>query len=143
MYTLKTEHSFDAAHFLYGYEGKCSNIHGHRWRVVLEVSGEKLTDEGQMRGMLIDFGDLKKDLKEEVDYLDHCLIIEKGSLKETTLAALESENFRILQFEFRPTAENMAKYFYIDPYLLYAAALLGVSYTVTSLTVYPLSCILS
>ena len=38
MYTLKTEHSFDAAHFLYGYEGKCSNIHGHRWRVVLEVS---------------------------------------------------------------------------------------------------------
>ena len=71
-----------------------------------------LTDEGQMRGMLIDFGDLKKDLKEEVDYLDHCLIIEKGSLKETTLAALESENFRILQFEFRPTAENMAKYFY-------------------------------
>ena len=71
MYTLKTEHSFDAAHFLYGYEGKCSNIHGHRWRVVLEVSGEELTDEGQMRGMLIDFGDLKKDLKEEVDYLDH------------------------------------------------------------------------
>ena len=47
-----------------------------------------------------------------MDYLDHCLIIEKGSLKETTLAALESENFRILQFEFRPTAENMAKYFY-------------------------------
>jgi 6-pyruvoyltetrahydropterin/6-carboxytetrahydropterin synthase len=80
MYTLKTEHSFDAAHFLYGYEGKCSNIHGHRWRVVLEVSGEELTDEGQMRGMLIDFGDLKKDLKEEVDYLDHCLIMEKGSL---------------------------------------------------------------
>lgn len=77
MYTLKTEHSFDAAHFLYGYEGKCSNIHGHRWRVVLEVSGEELTDEGQMRGMLIDFGDLKKDLKEEMDYLDHCLIIGK------------------------------------------------------------------
>ena len=88
MYTLKTEHSFDAAHFLYGYEGKCSNIHGHRWRVVLEVSGEELTDEGQMRGMLIDFGDLKKDLKEEVDYLDHCLIMEKGSLKETTLAEI-------------------------------------------------------
>lgn len=128
MYTLKTEHSFDAAHFLYGYEGKCSNIHGHRWRVVLEVSGEELTDEGQMRGMLIDFGDLKKDLKEEVDYLDHCLIMEKGSLKETTLAALESENFRILQFEFRPTAENMAKYFYDK--------MQGRGYTVKEVTVY-------
>lgn len=42
MYTLKTEHSFDAAHFLYGYEGKCSNIHGHRWRVVAEVSSDEL-----------------------------------------------------------------------------------------------------
>ena len=112
MYTLKTEHSFDSAHFLYGYKGKCGNIHGHRWRVIVEVSGMQLIQEGQMRGMLIDFGDLKKDLKEEVDNLDHCLIIEKESLKETTLSALESEDFRILQFDFRPTAENMAKYFY-------------------------------
>ena len=85
MYTLKTEHSFDAAHFLYGYEGKCSNIHGHRWRVVAEVSSDELETTGQNRGMYVDFGDLKKDLKEIVDYLDHCLIIETGSLKETTL----------------------------------------------------------
>ena len=62
--------------------------------------------------MYVDFGDLKKDLKEIVDYLDHCLIIETGSLKETTLKALQDENFRIIQFTFRPTAENMAKYFY-------------------------------
>ena len=112
MYTLKTEHSFDAAHFLYGYEGKCSNIHGHRWRVVAEVSSDELETTGQNRGMYVDFGDLKKDLKEIVDYLDHCLIIENGSLKETTLKALQDENFRIIQFAFRPTAENMAKYFY-------------------------------
>ena len=50
MYTLKTEHSFDAAHFLYGYEGKCSNIHGHRWRVVAEVSSDELETTGQNRG---------------------------------------------------------------------------------------------
>ena len=62
MYTLKTEHSFDAAHFLYGYEGKCSNIHGHRWRVVAEVSSDELETTGQNRGMYVDFGDLKKDL---------------------------------------------------------------------------------
>ena len=57
-------------------------------------------------------GDLKRDLRECVDALDHCLIIETGSLKEATLAALESEQFKILQFPFRPTAENMAKYFH-------------------------------
>ena len=37
MYYLKTEHSFDSAHFLAGYEGKCRNIHGHEWRVVIEI----------------------------------------------------------------------------------------------------------
>ena len=42
MYILKTEHSFDSAHFLAGYEGKCANIHGHRWRVEIEVQAEEL-----------------------------------------------------------------------------------------------------
>lgn len=42
MYSLISEHSFDAAHFLKGYEGKCSNIHGHRWRVVVEIQGDVL-----------------------------------------------------------------------------------------------------
>ena len=37
MYILKTEASFDSAHFLSGYDGKCSNLHGHRWRIFLEV----------------------------------------------------------------------------------------------------------
>ena len=36
MYYLKTESSFDSAHFLKGYNGKCRNLHGHRWRVVVD-----------------------------------------------------------------------------------------------------------
>ena len=112
MYTLKTESSFDSAHFLYGYEGKCSNIHGHRWRVVLEVTAEALQEAGQNRGMYVDFGDLKRDLCMKTEALDHALIIEKGSLQPVTLAALDSEGFRIISFDFRPTAENLAKYFY-------------------------------
>ena len=69
------------------------------------------TGRRQNRGMYVDFGDLKRDLRECVDALDHCLIIETGSLKEATLAALESEQFKILQFPFRPTAENMENIF--------------------------------
>ena len=38
MYYLKTESSFDSAHFLKGYNGKCRNLHGHRWRVVVEIA---------------------------------------------------------------------------------------------------------
>lgn len=112
MYILKTEASFDSAHFLAGYEGKCSNIHGHRWKIILEVKTEELKDDVQHRGMYVDFGELKKDLREIADAMDHALIIEKNTLKKTTLEALKSENFQIIALDFRPTAENMARYFY-------------------------------
>ncbi len=112
MYSLKTEHSFDSAHFLSGYNGKCSNIHGHRWRVIVEVCGEKVDTEGQTRGMIVDFGTLKEQLKAEVDALDHALIIEKNTLKAKTMEALNEEGFKIIEMDFRPTAENFSKYFY-------------------------------
>lgn len=60
MYILKTEQSFDSAHFLSGYDGKCSNIHGHRWTVEIEIQSETLNSTGKLRGMIVDFGDLKK-----------------------------------------------------------------------------------
>lgn len=47
MYVLKTNSSFDSAHFLSGYKGKCSNIHGHRWKVEIQVKGEKLKEDVQ------------------------------------------------------------------------------------------------
>lgn len=53
MYILETEQSFDSAHFLSGYEGKCSNLHGHRWRVVARIAMDELNKEGQTRDMVI------------------------------------------------------------------------------------------
>lgn len=112
MYYLKTESSFDSAHFLKGYDGKCRNLHGHRWKIVLEVQTEELKEDDQHKGMYVDFGELKKDLRNIADSMDHALIIERNSLKDTTFEALKSENFKIIELDFRPTAENMAKYFY-------------------------------
>lgn len=112
MYLLKTEESFDSAHFLSGYNGKCRNLHGHQWRVIVEIHGKTLSNERQTRDMLVDFGDLKHDLKQETDFFDHALIIEKGSLRPTTLTALQEENFKIIELPFRPTAERFAAYFY-------------------------------
>ncbi|MCR5007177.1 MAG: 6-carboxytetrahydropterin synthase QueD [Oribacterium sp.] len=112
MFFLKSESSFDAAHFLKGYEGKCSNIHGHRWRVVVEIEGEKLSEEAQTRGMLVDFSDLKKAIKELCDKFDHTFIYEEGSLKDATVKALMEEDFKMNVVAFRPTAENFAKFFY-------------------------------
>ena len=112
MYQLTTHASFDSAHFLAGYQGKCSNLHGHRWKLEVTVSSEELEGEGQIRGMVVDFGELKNDVKDLADEFDHCLIIETGSLKEKTMEVLAEEDFRIIQVDFRPTAENFAKYFY-------------------------------
>ncbi len=112
MYQLTTHASFDSAHFLSGYEGKCRNLHGHRWKLEVTVSSEKLAEEGQIRGMIVDFGELKRDVKNLADEFDHCLIVERGTLKEKTMKALKEEEFRIIQVEFRPTAENFARYFY-------------------------------
>ena len=112
MYTLISEASFDSAHFLAQYEGKCRNIHGHRWTIKVEIYGEDLQKNGSCRGMLVDFGDLKKYLKELADYYDHALIIEKDSMRELTLNVLKEDGFKIIEVEFRPTAENFAKYFY-------------------------------
>lgn len=107
MYIVKTEDSFDSAHFLARYNGKCRNIHGHRWRVVIEIAGENLDD-----GMVVDFTDIKAALKALTDNLDHSLVMEKDTVKPQTYECLVDEGFRIMIMDFRPTAENFAKYFF-------------------------------
>ena len=112
MYYLKTEASFDSAHFLSGYEGKCRNIHGHRWKIEVKVKSGSLESDGQLRGMVIDFGDLKKAVRALAESFDHTFIYEEGSLKDSTVAALKDEGFSLTSLPFRPTAENFAKHFY-------------------------------
>ena len=112
MYYLEAEQSFDAAHFLKGYAGKCKNLHGHRWRVVVTVQGETLQAAGPETGMLLDFSTLKDALKALTEEFDHALLLEEGSLRPETLAALKAEAFRMVTLPFRTTAENLARYFY-------------------------------
>ena len=112
MYYLTAEAEFDGAHFLSGYVGKCSNLHGHRWKVVLRIKAESLQTESQQRGMVVDFGDLKSALKIETDYFDHTFIYEADTLKPATVEALQEEGFLMRVVNFRPTAENFARYFY-------------------------------
>ncbi len=112
MYTLQSSACFDSAHFLKGYDGKCSNIHGHRFKLEAVIASEELCGDGSERGMIVDFKTFKKDLKKLAEEMDHSLILEAGSLKEKTRAALEEEGFRLVELGFRPTAENLAEYFY-------------------------------
>lgn len=72
LYHLIVEDWFSSAHQLREYQGKCENLHGHNWKVELEVCGEELGSVG----MLMDFGDLKKILKGIMDTLDHKFLNE-------------------------------------------------------------------
>ncbi|MDE6425315.1 MAG: 6-carboxytetrahydropterin synthase QueD [Ruminococcus sp.] len=112
MYYLKTSSSFDSAHFLSGYDGKCKNIHGHRWTIEVRIQGQELKNFGTENGMLTDFGNLKKTVRDLAESFDHAFIYEKNSLKPTTVQALKDEDFRLIEVPFRPTAENFARYFY-------------------------------
>jgi 6-pyruvoyltetrahydropterin/6-carboxytetrahydropterin synthase len=78
--------------------------------------------------MVVDFGDLKRDLKLIADSFDHSLIYETGTLKPKTLEALHEENFRLVEVEFRPTAENFAKHVF--------GLLMDRGYNVKAVTVY-------
>ncbi|MBQ3886629.1 MAG: 6-carboxytetrahydropterin synthase QueD [Acutalibacteraceae bacterium] len=112
MYHLKTTAAFDSAHFLAGYEGKCANIHGHRWVIEVEISGADLQESGTQRDMLLDFGDIKKAVRTLADFYDHALIYEMGSLRDKTLTALQEEGFRLIELPSRPTAEYFARLFF-------------------------------
>lgn len=111
MYGLRTESSFDAAHFLTDYNGKCENLHGHRWRVVAYIEQEQLGETGQTKDMIIDFGDFKTALRELTEAFDHSFIVEDGSLMQKTIDCLLEEEFNLSIVPFRTTAENLAKYF--------------------------------
>ena len=112
MYLLKSESSFDSAHFLPGYEGRCRNLHGHRWRIVAEIHADALQEEGPLRGMVTDFSTFKQVLSDLTDHYDHALLVEEGSLHPQTVAAMQEENFHMIFLPFRPTAENFAAFFY-------------------------------
>lgn len=71
MYGLKTEASFDSAHFLTDYYGKCENLHGHRWRAVVYLEVADLQADGTMKDMVVDFGVFKRAVRDLAEELDH------------------------------------------------------------------------
>jgi 6-pyruvoyltetrahydropterin/6-carboxytetrahydropterin synthase len=77
---VSKEFTFDSAHHLHDYEGKCKNLHGHTYKVIFGLSG--FVDE---RGLMIDFGDIKEIWKSEIEiHLDHKYLNETLPPMNTT-----------------------------------------------------------
>lgn len=91
MYELKIVTHFAAAHQLRMVAAKCENLHGHNWKVEVFVRGESLDPAA---GILMDFGELKKQVGDVVQRLDHKFLNENG----------------IFGNGFPPSSENIARY---------------------------------
>ena len=108
-----TKHfTFESAHALYNYDGKCSHLHGHSYHLYVTVIGVPEQDENSPKcGMVMDFGLLKRIVNEEIiEKFDHSVVLnQKNALPDGTLALPMFEN--VLTFPFQPTCENMLEYF--------------------------------
>ncbi|MDN6281306.1 MAG: 6-carboxytetrahydropterin synthase [Psychroflexus sp.] len=106
---ITKQFTFETAHALYGYDGKCQNIHGHSYKLDVCVLGEPITDTSNVKcGMVIDFGDLKKIVKKEVvDVLDHAIMLNKNTPHIELAHDLKKANHNVVLVDYQPTSENM------------------------------------
>jgi 6-pyruvoyltetrahydropterin/6-carboxytetrahydropterin synthase len=102
------EFRFEMAHMLEGYDGLCSHIHGHSYRLFVTVQGTPLQDETSPKnGMTIDFGELKRLVNGLiVERFDHSLVVRR-SLAGRLPAGLPGFE-RVVAVDYQPTCENMA-----------------------------------
>jgi len=106
---ITKQFSFETGHALYGYDGKCKNVHGHSYRLDVTVIGKPISDNTHVKfGMVIDFGDLKKIVKEEiVDVFDHATVFNKNTPHVELANELKKRNHNVLLVNYQPTSEMM------------------------------------
>jgi 6-pyruvoyltetrahydropterin/6-carboxytetrahydropterin synthase len=106
---ITKQFSFETGHALYGYDGKCRNVHGHSYKLSVCVIGEPITDKDNVKfGMVIDFGDLKKIVKSEiVDKFDHATVFNKNTPHVELAEELKNRGHHVILVEYQPTSENI------------------------------------
>ena len=106
---ITKQFGFETGHALYGYDGKCKNVHGHSYKLSVTVIGEPINDIDNVKnGMVIDFTDLKKIVKEEiVDQFDHASVFNKNTPHVELARELASRGHHVILVDYQPTSENM------------------------------------
>lgn len=101
--------TFEAGHALYGYDGKCKNIHGHSYKLSVTVIGTPIKDSQNVKnGMVIDFGDLKKIVQKEIiDVFDHAIVFNKNTPHKKLAEELKKEKHNVILVDYQPTSEMM------------------------------------
>ncbi len=106
---ITKEFSFETGHALYGYDGKCKNVHGHSYKLSVTVIGVPITDRDHVKfGMVIDFSDLKKIVKEDiVDHFDHATVFNQTTPHLELANELKNRGHHVILVNYQPTSENM------------------------------------
>lgn len=106
---ITKQFSFETGHALYGYDGKCRNVHGHSYRLSVTVIGVPIAEATNVKfGMVIDFGDLKRVVKEEiVDVFDHATVFNKNTPHVELAKELMDRGHNVLLVDYQPTSEMM------------------------------------
>jgi len=106
---ITKEFTFETGHALYGYDGKCRNVHGHSYKLSVTVVGTPINDTSHVKlGMVIDFSDLKKIVKEEiVDQYDHATVFNKNTPHIELANELMERGHNVILADYQPTSENM------------------------------------
>src|SRR6056300_456305 len=106
---ITKQFSFETGHALYGYDGKCKNVHGHSYRLDVTVIGQPISDKTHVKfGMVIDFGDLKKIVKEEiVNVFDHATVFNKNTPHVELAKELQDRGHNVILVDYQPTSEMM------------------------------------
>jgi 6-pyruvoyltetrahydropterin/6-carboxytetrahydropterin synthase len=101
--------TFDAAHQLVGHNGKCSNLHGHTYKLEVVLKGPVVNEPGvSSEGFVMDFHDLKRVVNERIiDQWDHSFLAMGN---EAVLENLYQTNSKVTLLGFRTTAENLSSY---------------------------------
>mgnify|MGYP000736713801 CR=1 FL=1 len=106
---ITKEFTFETGHALYGYDGKCRNVHGHSYHLSVTVAGMPIVDTSNVKlGMVIDFGDLKTIVKEEiVNPFDHATVFNKNTPHVELAKELSNRGHKVILADYQPTSENM------------------------------------
>lgn len=106
---ITKQFSFETGHALYGYDGKCKNVHGHSYKLSVTVIGKPITDSNNVKyGMVIDFTDLKKIVREEiVDVFDHATVFNQNTPHIELANELKQREHHVILVDYQPTSENM------------------------------------
>ncbi|MBR7183751.1 MAG: 6-carboxytetrahydropterin synthase [Alistipes sp.] len=109
MIRLTKEFTFESAHALWGYDGKCREIHGHSYRLFVTVKGHPSEECGDPKlGMVMDFGVLKSIVEQQIiSRLDHSFVMRRTPEALSLAESMKDSFSNIVLVDYQPTCENM------------------------------------